>query len=110
MSLKKKIKVGYTDIKIDLVKEIPDKNQHVFGEYDPVSQKILLDKNQSERSLANSFLHELVHAVVDNSGLNSDGNCLSSTRMRSLQLMQSLINCLKLLETISGSYPTYKRT
>ena len=53
MSLKKKIKVGYTDIKIDLVKEIPDKNQHVFGEYDPVSQKILLDKNQSERSLAN---------------------------------------------------------
>ena len=52
---KKKIKVGYTDIKIDLVKEIPDKNQHVFGEYDPVSQKILLDKNQSERSLANSF-------------------------------------------------------
>ena len=80
MSLKKKIKVGYSDIKIDLVKEIPDKNQHVFGEYDPVSQKILLDKNQSERSLANSFLHELVHAVVDNSGLNSDGNCLSSTK------------------------------
>ena len=80
MSLKKKIKVGYTDIKIDLVNEIPDKKQHVFGEYDPISLKILLDKNQSERSLANSFLHELVHAVVDNSGLNSDGNCLSSTK------------------------------
>ena len=53
--LKKKIRVNYEDVKIDLVSPTNDNDDHYFGEYDSVKNIIQLDKTQSSRSLANSL-------------------------------------------------------
>jgi len=76
---KRKIKIGYQDVNINLIsfdKEV----DHVFGEYDSVKNTIDLNKTQAPRSMANSLLHEVVHAVIYETGLNSDGNCLSNDK------------------------------
>ena len=79
--LKRKIRIGYEDIRLNLVDCIPaDNGDHVFGEYDPVKNTIVLDKKQSPRALANCLLHEVIHAVIYQSGLNSEGNCLSNEK------------------------------
>jgi hypothetical protein len=79
--LKRKIRIGYEDVKLDLVDSIPsDNGDHVFGEFDSIKNSIVLDKKQTPRSLANCLLHEVIHAVIYQSGLNSDGNCLSNEK------------------------------
>lgn len=79
--LKRKIKIGYEDIRLNLVDCIPsDNGDHVFGEYDSVKNTIVLDKQQNPRALANCLLHEVIHAVIYQSGLNSEGNCLSNEK------------------------------
>jgi hypothetical protein len=79
--LKRKIRIGYEDVKLDLVDNIPsDNGDHVFGEFDSIKNSIVLDKKQTPRSLANCLLHEVIHAVIYQSGLNSDGNCLSNEK------------------------------
>jgi hypothetical protein len=79
--LKRKIRIGYEDVKLDLVDNIPsDNGDHVFGEFDSIKNSIVLDKKQTPRSLANCLLHEVIHAVIYQSGLNSNGNCLSNEK------------------------------
>jgi hypothetical protein len=79
--LKRKIRIGYEDVKLDLVDSISsDNGDHVFGEFDSIKNSIVLDKKQTPRSLANCLLHEVIHAVIYQSGLNSDGNCLSNEK------------------------------
>ena len=52
-TLKKKIRVNYEDVQINLVSPSNDNDDHCFGEYDSVKNTIQLDKTQSSRSLAN---------------------------------------------------------
>jgi hypothetical protein len=67
--LKRKIRIGYEDVKLDLVDNIPsDNGDHVFGEFDSIKNSIVLDKKQTPRSLANCLLHEVIHAVIYQSG------------------------------------------
>ena len=79
--LKRKIRIGYEDVRLNLVDRIPaDNGDHVFGEYDSVENTIVLNKQQTPRGLANCLLHEVIHAVIYQSGLNSEGNCLSNEK------------------------------
>jgi hypothetical protein len=91
--LKKKIRVNYEDVKIDLVSPTNDNDDHYFGEYDSVKNIIQLDKTQSSRSLANSLLHEVLHSVIYHTGLNSDGNCLAADKDEEL-VVNNLTNTL----------------
>lgn len=77
--LKKRIKIGYQDVSINF-SEFDKETDYVYGEYDSVKNTIELNKKQTPRQMANSLLHEVVHAVVHDSGLNSDGNCLSNDK------------------------------
>jgi hypothetical protein len=92
-TLKKKIRVNYEDVKIDLIQPVNDNDSHCFGEYDSVKNSIELDKTQSPRSLANSLLHEVLHASVYHSGLNSEGNCLALEKDEEL-VVNNLSNTL----------------
>jgi len=92
-TLKKKIRVNYEDVQINLVSPSNDNDDHCFGEYDSVKNTIHLDKTQSSRSLANSLLHEVLHSVVYHSGLNSEGNCLAADKDEEL-VVNNLSNTL----------------
>jgi hypothetical protein len=77
--MKKKIKIGYEDIIINVINfETEDKkDDNVLGEYDSSNAKIDIQKEQNARSEANTLLHEVIHACVYQTGLNSQGNLLS---------------------------------
>lgn len=92
-TLKKKIRVNYEDVKINTVSPSNDNDNHCFGEYDSVKNTIELDKTQSSRSMANSLLHEVMHAAVYHSGLNSEGNCLAVEKDEEL-VVNNLTNTL----------------
>ena len=92
-TLKKKIRVNYEDVQINLVSPSNDNDDHCFGEYDSVKNTIQLDKTQSSRSLANSLLHEVLHSAVYHSGLNSEGNCLATDKDEEL-VVNNLSNTL----------------
>ena len=92
-TLKKKIRVNYEDVQINLVSPSNDNDDHCFGEYDSVKNTIQLDKTQSSRSLANSLLHEVLHSAVYHSGLNSEGNCLAADKDEEL-VVNNLSNTL----------------
>ena len=97
--LKKKIRVNYEDVQIDLVSPSNDNDDHYFGEYDSVKNIIQLDKTQSSRSLANSLLHEVLHSVIYHTGLNSDGNCLAADKDEEL-VVNNLTNTLSQIDAI----------
>ena len=103
--MKKKIKIGYEDIVINIINfETEDKkDDNVLGEYDSSNAKIDIQKEQNARSEANTLLHEVIHACVYQTGLNSQGNLLSKEEN------EELIVSLKCLEITNGFYPTYKR-
>ena len=77
--MKKKIKIGYEDIAINVIdfKVNDKKDESVLGEYDSTNAKIDIQERQNARSEANTLLHEVIHAVVYQTGLNSEGNVLS---------------------------------
>jgi len=91
--LKKTIRINYEDVKIDIVESSNGVDGHFFGEYDSNKNIINLDKNQSSRSMANSLLHEVMHAAVYHSGLNTEGNCLSKDKDEEL-VVNNLTNAL----------------
>ena len=91
--LKKTIRINYEDVKIDIVESSNGIDGHFFGEYDSNKNIINLDKNQSSRSMANSLLHEVMHAAVYHSGLNTEGNCLSKDKDEEL-VVNNLTNAL----------------
>lgn len=77
--MKKKIKIGYEDIAINVINFTTNdkKDDNVLGEYDSSNAKIDIQKDQNARSEANTLLHEVIHAVVYQTGLNSEGNVLA---------------------------------
>jgi len=74
--LKRKIKVGYDDLEIKKIEFHPSKDNDSFGEFKSAASTIEIAKGMQPRQEANTFLHEILHACVYQSGLNSEGGAL----------------------------------
>ncbi len=87
--LKRKIKIGYEDL---FIKYIQFKDE-TLGEYDSTEQKIYIQKNLKSREEGNTFLHEVLHAGMEISGLSVDGGPLKNQKQEELTV-NALTNLL----------------
>ena len=87
--LKRKIKIGYEDL---FIKRIQFKDE-TLGEYDSDDKKIYIQKNLKGREEGNTFLHEVLHAGMEISGLSTDGGPLKSHKQEALTV-NALTNLL----------------
>jgi|TARA_Y100000294_G_C8510529_1_gene318576 hypothetical protein len=87
--LKRKIKIGYEDL---FIKHIQFKDE-TLGEYDSTEQKIYIQKNLKTREEGNTFLHEVLHAGMEISGLSADGGPLKNQKQEELTV-NALTNLL----------------
>ena len=87
--LKRKIKIGYQDL---FIKRIQFKDE-TLGEYDSDDKKIYIQKNLKDREEGNTFLHEVLHAGMEISGLSTDGGPLKSHKQEELTV-NALTNLL----------------
>ena len=87
--LKRKIKIGYEDL---FIKRIQFKDE-TLGEYDSDDKKIYIQKNLKAREEGNTFLHEVLHAGMEISGLSTDGGPLKSHKQEELTV-NALTNLL----------------
>ena len=87
--LKRKIKIGYEDL---FIKRIQFKDE-TLGEYDSDDKKIYIQKNLKGREEGNTFLHEVLHAGMEISGLSTDGGPLKSHKQEELTV-NALTNLL----------------
>ena len=87
--LKRKIKIGYEDL---FIKHIQFKDE-TLGEYDSTQQKIYIQKNLKSREEGNTFLHEVLHAGMEISGLSADGGPLKNQKQEELTV-NALTNLL----------------
>lgn len=77
--LPKKIRVSYSDIELNITE---DKNflEQCYGEYDSRNNKLTIAKDVGPQDLANTLLHELIHASVWYGGLKDDGSPLEDDK------------------------------
>ena len=87
--LKRKIKIGYEDL---FIKRIQFKDE-TLGEYDSDDKKIYIQKNLKSREEGNTFLHEVLHAGMEISGLSADGGPLKNQKQEELTV-NALTNLL----------------
>ena len=87
--LKRKIKIGYEDL---FIKRMQFKDE-TLGEYDSDDKKIYIQKNLKGREEGNTFLHEVLHAGMEISGLSTDGGPLKSHKQEELTV-NALTNLL----------------
>ena len=87
--LKRKIKIGYEDL---FIKHIQFKDE-TLGEYYSTEQKIYIQKNLKSREEGNTFLHEVLHAGMEISGLSADGGPLKNQKQEELTV-NALTNLL----------------
>ena len=87
--LKRKIKIGYEDL---FIKRNQFKDE-TLGEYDSDDKKIYIQKNLKGREEGNTFLHEVLHAGMEISGLSTDGGPLKSHKQEELTV-NALTNLL----------------
>ena len=73
-----KVKVGYKDITINLVRSDFSKQTDCYGEYQHRANKIEIQQDLTPDDFANTLLHEVLHAVVYEHSLTVDGNVLST--------------------------------
>tara|TARA_R100000789_G_C3016631_1_gene152558 strand:+ start:1541 stop:1909 length:369 start_codon:yes stop_codon:yes gene_type:complete len=77
MKCPSKIKVGYKDIAIDLVRSDFSKQTDSYGEYQHRANKIEIQQDLNNIDFANTLLHEVLHAVAYEMSLTQEGNILS---------------------------------
>jgi hypothetical protein len=72
--MKKKIKIGYADVDIQLIdkKLFPKWSTEHLGDYDANNQVIRILAKQRPSEELNTLFHEIIHAAVQVSGLNTD--------------------------------------
>lgn len=87
--LKRRIKIGYEDL---FIKRIQFKDE-TLGEYDSDDKKIYIQKNLKSREEGNTFLHEVLHAGMEISGLSADGGPLKNQKQEELTV-NALTNLL----------------
>ena len=77
MKCPSKIKIGYKDIDIDLVRSDFSKQTDSYGEYQHRANKIEIQQDLTNSDFANTLLHEVLHAVAYEMSLTQEGNILS---------------------------------
>ena len=88
--MRRKIKIGYDNLQI---KNTIFKDNTTQGEYDAQNKQILLEKNLTKIEKGNTFLHEILHAGLDYSGLSADGGPITNVKKEQL-IVNSLTNLL----------------
>jgi hypothetical protein len=77
--LPRTIKISFADVDIETSDDTQFAEEN-FGEYDSRSNKITLSSNSTDRDIANTLLHEIVHACVWYGGLKDDGAALEDDK------------------------------
>ena len=77
--LPKKIKISFADVDIQTSDDTKFAEEN-FGEYDSRNNKITISTNSTDRDIANTLLHEIVHASVWYGGLKDDGAALEDDK------------------------------
>lgn len=77
--LQKKIKISFADVDIETSDDTKFAEEN-FGEYDSRNNKITISTNSTDRDIANTLLHEIVHASVWYGGLKDDGAALEDDK------------------------------
>jgi len=89
-----KVKIGWKDVKIKYVDPSFLKNNvDCYGQYISRTGTIEIQNEIKGVDLANTVLHEILHALVYNSSLNSDGGALTDPKDEE-QVVNSLCNQL----------------
>jgi hypothetical protein len=94
--MKKKIKIGYTDVDIQIIdkKLFPKWSSEHLGDYDANNQLIRILSKQRPSEELNTLFHEVMHAAVQMSGLNADKGPLKKM-MDEEQVVSVLANTLQ---------------
>jgi hypothetical protein len=77
--LPKKIKISFADVDIETSEDTKFAEEN-FGEYDSRNNRITISSNSTDRDIANTLLHEIVHASVWYGGLKDDGAALEDDK------------------------------
>lgn len=78
MKLPDKIKIGWKDIDLETVKvSFVKNNSDYWGQYIARQNKIEIQEEAKGQDLANTLIHEVIHAIVYHSSLNAEGGPLS---------------------------------
>jgi len=79
-SLPKKIKISFEDVSLVVSSDAKFKDEN-FGMFESKDAMITLADDQSDTALANTLLHEIVHAAVWYGGLKDDGAALEDDKI-----------------------------
>ena len=75
--LPESIKIGWKDVKIVRVKtSFLKNNSDYWGQYVARESKIEIQEEASGADTANTLLHEIIHAIVYHSSMNTEGGPL----------------------------------
>jgi hypothetical protein len=77
--LPRTIKISFADVDIETSDDTKFAEEN-FGEYDSRNNKITISTNSTDRDIANTLLHEIVHASVWYGGLKDDGAALEDDK------------------------------
>jgi hypothetical protein len=77
--LPRTIKISFADVDIETSDDTKFAEEN-FGEYDSRNNKITISSNSTDRDIANTLLHEIVHASVWYGGLKDDGAALEDDK------------------------------
>ena len=91
--LKRRIKIGYEDLGIKRVVFKDQSTVNTLGEYDSEAKKIYIKKTLTGVEEGNTFLHEVLHAGLEISGLSTEGGPLKSQKQEELTV-NALTNLL----------------
>jgi hypothetical protein len=104
----KKIKVGYSDVKIQYVGKKEDskwcKDHH--GEFVPETSVIKLAKEQRPSEELNTLIHEILHAITYIYGLNNDAGPLKKSQVEE-QVVAVMANGIQQIIRDNPSFLAY---
>ena len=94
MKIPNQIKIGWKDVDIETVKvSFVKNNSDYWGQYLVRQNKIEIQEEAKGQDLANTLVHEIIHAIVYHSSLNADGGPLSDDEDEE-QTVNSMTNWL----------------
>ena len=77
MKLPEQIKIGWKDVDLQRVKvSFVKNNSDYWGQYIARQNKIEIQDEAQGQDLANTLVHEIIHAIVYHSSLNAEGGPL----------------------------------
>lgn len=77
MKLPEQIKIGWKDVDLQRVKvSFVKNNSDYWGQYIARQNKIEIQEEAEGQDLANTLVHEIIHAIVYHSSLNAEGGPL----------------------------------